>query len=224
VLSDTKIRTSFFKHYIASLRSAVEEADTPLLQSEEAHLDPDRLVSVALLGSASERINEHLQMCRNNATEHTSGGHIKKKVIPDVEASVENKDAPANVGGLSDIGSLNQLELQTNFYTLYEPEVAAATEWIISRPIVFDASKKSAVPSNQDVPTTSDSATAAIVEQEEDVPTVALGADKKRAKALNKLSKNFLLDTLEINTKSRSIFCWSGESGKYFVDCLLIVK
>jgi hypothetical protein len=221
VLSDTKLRLSFFKHYIASLRSAVDEADTPLLQSEEAHLDPERLVGVVLLGSASERINEHLQMCRNRATEHTSGGHLKKKKVSDVDAPAdEKKDAPADLAGLTEIGSLNQLELQTNFYTLYEPEVATATEWITSRPIAFDDPKKIASSSVQGVKTDSsntDGTTATIAEPEESVPTVVLGSDKKRSKALSKLGKNFLLDTLEINTKSRSVFCWSGENvlGEY---------
>lgn len=38
------------------------------------------------------------------------------------------------------------------------------------------------------------------------------GLNKKAAKGLPKYNSTYLLDALDLNTKSRSVFCWSGKS------------
>lgn len=66
---------------------------------------------------------------------------------------------------------LDQYQLQSSFYSLYEPELQTCVELIKSNP----------------------------------------GMTKKVLKDLPKYWNTYLLDNLVLNTKSRSIFCWSGK-------------
>lgn len=44
---------------------------------------------------------------------------------------------------------------------------------------------------------------------------------KQQKKKLSKLARVYLLDTLELNTKSRCIFAWAGQFYQLFIFCLI---
>jgi hypothetical protein len=65
---------------------------------------------------------------------------------------------------------LTQVQLQSSFYSLYDPEVQATVEMYLLIPDL----------------------------------------KKDQKKSFPKLAKTFLLDNMELNSKSRCVFSWSG--------------
>lgn len=48
------------------------------------------------------------------------------------------------------------------------------------------------------------------------------GTNKKLLKELPKFASTYLLDILELNTKSRSVFCWSGKNPNVFTPFISV--
>ena len=124
----TSLRLRMLLHYIHHIKQSVLEGDLPASAVRKDVFE--RVVDAVLLGSSSERVQEHMQLFASK---------------------------------------YGQAQLQDSFYTLYNAEVACVRELFVSQ----------------------------------------LGLTKQEIKRFNKFAKSYLLDSLELNVKSRCVYIWS---------------
>lgn len=131
--AETSLRISLLREYLNNLQKVMKDAPDLNLKDKLHASSLMRLSDTFLLGTASERLEEHMNLL---------------------------------VSPQSDLG---EWQLQDCLYHIYEPEVSCITSSFLS----------------------------------------IKGLHKTHIKGMQKFSKTYLLDKLELNVKSRCIFSWS---------------
>ena len=122
------LRVLLLKDYLARLRRAVAEGDLPARRLLGGAALP-RLVDAVLLGSASERVLEHMLVCSPEpaaaATAATAAAAAATAATA-TAAATSATAATASAAAAAGEPSFTPGQLQDAFYLLYEPEVATA--------------------------------------------------------------------------------------------------